>query len=482
MSKISGERNQRAVLELAAKPGNNVCADCKASMPRWASHSLGIFICVNCASIHRKLGTHVSKVKHLTMDEWTKEQVENMRQNGNVKSNAHYNPNEARHPPPTSMTDVERDSELEQFIRSKYQYKRFIDKSAVVASHLGPSRSLASQQSRAVSAGPPQSAPASSAAGLGINRPSTSALPSTVVKSPPTRSVSHPLVSSNPPPPQNLNKPLPPNFPPQPSNQGTVWNDLVSLQAPAVSASLPLQVQAPSAQQQQFMNQPLQPSGLSPYSNLSVGASAPASGFGYSSGGISPMSIQPTGAGGFPLQQSPPSMFAPTPAQMAPNSSFVTSMSGSPAPQFSQPQGLFQPQGQMFTQQTMLNQSPVSPHQQFSPPQPFLQPSPQPGLVMQQGFVSGSPQPQFSQPMMQQQAQNAFGAPQNVVNSGMGMGMQMQMQMQPPPVFGQGPMPGQQQLQPQGNQFTAWMQTATPGQQTAFQGQFQGQQQQWGGM
>lgn len=31
---------------------------------------------MRCAAIHRKLGTHVSKVKSLSMDSWTNEQVE----------------------------------------------------------------------------------------------------------------------------------------------------------------------------------------------------------------------------------------------------------------------------------------------------------------------------------------------------------------------------------------------------------------------
>lgn len=37
---------------------------------------LGIFLCMRCASLHRKLGTHISKVKSLSMDTWTNEQVE----------------------------------------------------------------------------------------------------------------------------------------------------------------------------------------------------------------------------------------------------------------------------------------------------------------------------------------------------------------------------------------------------------------------
>lgn len=44
--------------------------------PRWASYSLGVFLCIRCAGIHRKMGTHISKVKSITMDQWTSEQIE----------------------------------------------------------------------------------------------------------------------------------------------------------------------------------------------------------------------------------------------------------------------------------------------------------------------------------------------------------------------------------------------------------------------
>lgn len=37
---------------------------------------MGIFLCMRCAAIHRKLGTHISKVKSLSMDSWSNEQVE----------------------------------------------------------------------------------------------------------------------------------------------------------------------------------------------------------------------------------------------------------------------------------------------------------------------------------------------------------------------------------------------------------------------
>lgn len=43
----------------------------------------------------------------------------------NPKANAFYNPDPVRNPPPTNTLDNERDSELETYIRDKYQYKVF---------------------------------------------------------------------------------------------------------------------------------------------------------------------------------------------------------------------------------------------------------------------------------------------------------------------------------------------------------------------
>ncbi|KAG8812790.1 hypothetical protein FRC19_002893, partial [Serendipita sp. 401] len=76
MSKLNTDRSTRMLMDIMQQPGNDTCADCKSPSPRWASHNLGIFLCVHCASIHRKLGTHISKVKSIGMDQWTKEQID----------------------------------------------------------------------------------------------------------------------------------------------------------------------------------------------------------------------------------------------------------------------------------------------------------------------------------------------------------------------------------------------------------------------
>ncbi|KAG9082732.1 hypothetical protein FS749_006615, partial [Ceratobasidium sp. UAMH 11750] len=118
VSKYTAERHQRILQELLQQPGNDVCADCKSRAPRWSSWNLGIFICVQCASIHRKIGTHITKVKSVNLDAWSKEQIESVKTIGNINANAKWNPNEARHPPPTNFEESERDSEMERYIRA----------------------------------------------------------------------------------------------------------------------------------------------------------------------------------------------------------------------------------------------------------------------------------------------------------------------------------------------------------------------------
>ena len=49
---------------------------CIYSEPTWASINLGIFICIDCAGIHRSLGVEISQVRSITLDEWETETVE----------------------------------------------------------------------------------------------------------------------------------------------------------------------------------------------------------------------------------------------------------------------------------------------------------------------------------------------------------------------------------------------------------------------
>lgn len=50
----------RQLLQLLRLASNRTCADCDAPLSDstnvWASTTHGVFICVNCVSVHRKVG------------------------------------------------------------------------------------------------------------------------------------------------------------------------------------------------------------------------------------------------------------------------------------------------------------------------------------------------------------------------------------------------------------------------------------------
>ncbi|EOD49293.1 putative gtpase activating protein for arf protein [Neofusicoccum parvum UCRNP2] len=118
LNKRQQARNERALQDLIKSvPGNDRCADCSARNPGWASWSLGIFLCMRCATLHRKLGTHISKVKSLSMDSWSNDQVDNMKRVGNVASNRIYNSTNVKPNIPIDVDEVE--GALERFIRQK---------------------------------------------------------------------------------------------------------------------------------------------------------------------------------------------------------------------------------------------------------------------------------------------------------------------------------------------------------------------------
>ncbi|KAF3904072.1 hypothetical protein ABW21_db0202960 [Orbilia brochopaga] len=127
-----------------ADPANSSCADCGSQVKtEWVSINLGIVLCIECSGIHRSLGTHISKIRSLTLDvnSFTPDLTELLVKIGNKTANSVW---EARldskdKPTPTAS----REARL-KFITSKYIGRRYV---AAISTALGgttPDEALAS--------------------------------------------------------------------------------------------------------------------------------------------------------------------------------------------------------------------------------------------------------------------------------------------------------------------------------------------------
>ncbi|KAI6235459.1 CBR-CNT-2 protein [Aphelenchoides besseyi] len=104
-------------------PGNEECADCGNTTPVWAAYNHGITICIECSGVHRKLGTHVSKVRSLELDQWPHEYIDIMKLIGNRKANAVW---EKTLPAHLKIESNASTSDRTNFIENKYVRKAYV--------------------------------------------------------------------------------------------------------------------------------------------------------------------------------------------------------------------------------------------------------------------------------------------------------------------------------------------------------------------
>uniref|UniRef100_A0A8C7YUQ7 ArfGAP with GTPase domain, ankyrin repeat and PH domain 2 n=1 Tax=Oryzias sinensis TaxID=183150 RepID=A0A8C7YUQ7_9TELE len=102
--------------------GNNFCVDCDAPNPTWASLNLGALLCIECSGIHRNLGTHVSRVRSLALDDLPRELTLVLSAIGNHMVNSIWEARTMGHRKPAP--DATR-KERETWIRAKYEQKLF---------------------------------------------------------------------------------------------------------------------------------------------------------------------------------------------------------------------------------------------------------------------------------------------------------------------------------------------------------------------
>ena len=85
---LQGPKPQFESRLIDVRSSNSTCADCGKPEPDWASLNLGIVVCIECSGIHRKLGSHVTKVRSLSLDTWTEVNVRILELLGNERVNS----------------------------------------------------------------------------------------------------------------------------------------------------------------------------------------------------------------------------------------------------------------------------------------------------------------------------------------------------------------------------------------------------------
>jgi stromal membrane-associated protein len=84
--------------QLLQRGSNRICADCAAHKPTWGSTNLGVFLCTQCAGVHRSLGVHISAMLSAKLDDWTHEQLDVMDAIGNARANEKWVARQQQHP------------------------------------------------------------------------------------------------------------------------------------------------------------------------------------------------------------------------------------------------------------------------------------------------------------------------------------------------------------------------------------------------
>lgn len=138
--KTSSEMNHRMTSLLHA-PGNQVCADCPARRPLWASFfntsssgpkHLGVFCCSSCAQHHYfELGDKRCSIKYLKMaHEWTMEDLTILEASANDMVNRVYEGSliEKDFDKSLVLGDEEKEDERRsKFIKHKYKKRKYVD-------------------------------------------------------------------------------------------------------------------------------------------------------------------------------------------------------------------------------------------------------------------------------------------------------------------------------------------------------------------
>lgn len=117
---------KKRLAEIAKREENKCCAECHQPLAKgsiWVSCTLGEFLCISCASVHRGLGTHISWIRSITLDKLTEEQVDYLDKTGNAKAAEYW-----EYHLPKNFVRPTTESRMYMFLKDKYEDKKWARK------------------------------------------------------------------------------------------------------------------------------------------------------------------------------------------------------------------------------------------------------------------------------------------------------------------------------------------------------------------
>jgi len=103
--------------KLRARPENAECFDCSSYRPGWAVLPHGVFVCIDCAQLHRSMGRHISQTKAINTGTylWYPHEIRVMDEVGNAVAARAFN----AHDKPKPNRDASAAEKL-AYVKSKY--------------------------------------------------------------------------------------------------------------------------------------------------------------------------------------------------------------------------------------------------------------------------------------------------------------------------------------------------------------------------